>query len=83
MGTGRRILRNSNFKGRKEVKIVNSYNLAVRIFDCVSDGYDDEEHRENVVTELYNELSQIDSDNVIKNVLVALCERIEELELDR
>ena len=59
---------------------MNSAELAKRIFDCISDGYDDEENREETEIKLYNELSQIDSDNVIRNVMIALCERIEELE---
>lgn len=56
---------------------MNSAELAKRIFDCLSDGYDDEEYREQ--TELYNELSQI-GDGSIKVAFVRLCERIEELE---
>lgn len=59
---------------------MNSAELAKRIFDCISDGYDDEENREETEIELYNELSQIDSDSIIKNAFVSLCERIEELE---
>ena len=57
---------------------MNSAELAKRIFDCLSDGYD-EEYREQTETELYNELSQI-SDGSIKVAFVRLCERIEELE---
>ena len=60
---------------------MNSLELAKRIIDCISDGYDDEENREESEIELYNELSQIDSDSIIKNVMVSLCERIEELEM--
>ena len=52
--------------------------LAKRIFDCLSDGYDDEENREEVEKLLYDSLSQID--NPIKIVLVRLCETIEELQ---
>ena len=58
---------------------MNSVELAKRIFDCLSDGYDDEEYREQTEMELYNELSQI-SDGSIKVAFVRLCERIEELE---
>ena len=57
---------------------MNNVELAKRIFDCLSDGYDDEEHREETETELYNELTRIDSDSIIKNAFVSLCERIEE-----
>lgn len=59
---------------------MNSAELAKRIIDCISDGYDDEENREETEIGLDNELSQIDSDNVIRNAMIALCERIEELE---
>nr|DAR44130.1 MAG TPA: hypothetical protein [Caudoviricetes sp.] len=52
--------------------------LAKRIFDCLSDGYDDEENREEVEKLLYDSLSQID--DPIKIVLVTLCETIEELQ---
>lgn len=57
---------------------MNSAELAKRIFDCLSDGYDDEEYREETEMELYNELSQV-SDGSIKAAFVRLCERIEEL----
>ena len=59
---------------------MNSAELANRIFDCLSDGYDDEEYREEEVLALYNELSQISNDSFIKAALLELCERIEELE---
>ena len=58
---------------------MSSAKLAKRIFDCLSDGYDDEEYREEMEMKLYNELSQI-SDGNIKVAFVRLCERIEELE---
>ena len=60
---------------------MNSSELAKRIFDCTSDGYDDEEHREEIETELYNALSQIDNNSIIKDAFVALCEKIEDLEM--
>ena len=59
---------------------LNSSLLASIIFDCISDGYDDEEYKETTVTSLYNELSQILSDSSIKAAFISLCERIEELE---
>ena len=59
---------------------MNSAELAKRIFDCLSDGYDDEEYREETETKLYNELSQISNGSSIKAAFVKLCERIEELE---
>lgn len=54
--------------------------LPDRICDCISDGYDDEEYREEATTALYNELSQINNTSNIKAAFVMLCERIEELE---
>lgn len=62
-------------------KIMNSAELVTRIVDCISDGYDDEENREETEFELYNELSQLESSNILKIALLRLCERIEELEM--
>lgn len=59
---------------------MNSYELSKRICDCLSDGYDDEESREETETVLYNELSQISNDSFIKAALLRMCERVEELE---
>lgn len=59
---------------------MNSYELAKRFCDCLSEGYDDEEFREETETVLYNELSQISNDSFIKAALLRLCERVEELE---
>ena len=58
---------------------MNSIELARKIIDCISDGYDDEENREEVETALYNELSQLDGNSVVKAALLRLCETIEEL----
>ncbi|MBS7122839.1 MAG: hypothetical protein KH086_00510 [Coprobacillus sp.] len=58
---------------------MNSSELARKIIDCLSDGYDDEENREEAETELYNELSQLNGNNVVKAALLRLCETIEEL----
>ena len=57
---------------------MNSSELAKRICDCLSDGYDDEEFGEETETVLYNELSQISNDSFIKVVFERLCERIGE-----
>lgn len=54
--------------------------LTKRIFDCLSDGYDDEENREEAENLLYDSLSQLDKDDPIKAALSGLCETIEELE---
>lgn len=59
---------------------MNSNMLSERIFDCLSDGYDDEEFRELEISKLYNEISQLDGDSTLRAVLSALCDRIEELE---
>ena len=58
---------------------MNNYELAYRIFDCISDGYDDEEQKGDIVNRLIDELSN-DGNEIIKASFVALCERIEELE---
>lgn len=55
--------------------------LANRIIDCLSDGYDDEEYREETEDLLYDSLSQLDKNDPIKAVLIELCETIEELEI--
>ena len=59
---------------------MNSSELTRKIFDCLSDGYDDEEFIEETETALYNELSQISNDSFIKAALLRLCDRVEELE---
>ena len=59
---------------------MNSADLAKRICDCLSDGYDDEEFREETETTLYNELLQIPDDSFVKAALLRLCNRVEELE---
>lgn len=58
---------------------MNSSELARRVVDCLSDGYDNEENREEAETELYNELSQLKRDSIIKAAILKLCETIEEL----
>ena len=58
---------------------MNSNMLSERIFDCLSDGYDDEEFREENINDLYNEISQLDGNSTLRAVLSALCDRIEEL----
>ena len=58
----------------------NTSKLSQKIFDALSDGYDDEEGRERAETVLYNELSQIEGNSIIRTELYKLCERVEELE---
>lgn len=54
--------------------------LVKKVVDCLSDGYDDEENRDEIENLLYDSLSQISNDNPIKIVLARLCETIEELQ---
>ena len=67
---------------QKERKINNMDNkrleLASRICDCISDGYDDEELKKDAVIGLYRKLEE--STDFIAKVLERLCERIEDLE---
>ena len=63
----------------EDVIIMNSSELARKIIDCLSDGYDDEENREEAEIQLYNELSQLNGNSVVKAALLRLCETIEEL----
>ena len=58
---------------------MNSSELARKIIDCLSDGYDDEENREEAEIALYNELSQLNGNSTIKVALLKLCKTIEEL----
>ena len=58
---------------------MNNAELAKQIFDCLSDGYDDEEQREKTETNLYNELTQISDDGYVKAAIARLCKRIEDL----
>lgn len=55
------------------------YELANRIFDCLSDGYDDEEQKEFITNTLIEELSH-NGNETVKTALNALCDRIEDLE---
>lgn len=57
---------------------MNSLKLAERIIDCISDGYDDEEYREEATEQLETKLDITPS--YIVDVIKKLCERIEELE---
>lgn len=54
--------------------------LAEKVVDCLSDGYDDEENRDETEKLLYDSLSQLDSNDPIIAALVRLCETIEELQ---
>lgn len=70
-------------EGKKKLDTSEYYNtskLSQKIFDALSDEYNDEEGREQAETDLYNELSQIPGNSAIRIALYRLCERIEELE---
>ena len=59
---------------------MSSSDLTKMIIDSLSDGYDDEELREEAGREMYNEISQLPGSSVIRTVIRRLCERIEALE---
>jgi len=61
----------------KELVFTDDPKLANRIFDCISDGYDDEEYRKVTVNRLLGELSANDN-KYIKYAFVELCAKIEE-----
>lgn len=65
---------------KKENKENEDLLLATKICDCISDGYDDEEYREESEKALYTELKKLSRGNILKAALTSLCERIEELE---
>lgn len=54
--------------------------LVKRVFDCCSDGYDDEELRESTEEDLLAELLELPENSVLRTTLKYLCDRIEELE---
>lgn len=62
---------------------MGSLTLANRIFNCLSNRYNADEHMEETVTALYNELSQIPGDSFVKVAFVRMCEKIEELEEEK
>ena len=61
---------------------VNSSELAKRIVDCITYGYD-KSQIEEIGMKLWNELSQISNDSCIKIAFVALCNKIEKLEMSK
>lgn len=54
--------------------------LAKRIVDSCSDGYDDEELREYTEEDLEAALFDIPENSILRSALKCLCDRIEELE---
>lgn len=71
---GFRIIVDETDENRKD-----NYELSKKVFDCLSDGYDDEEQREDTIDALARELS-ICNNEFIKAAFVELCKKIEELE---
>lgn len=61
---------------------MSSSDLTKMIIDSLSDGYDDEENREEAERELYHEISQLSGSSVIRIAVQRLCERIEDLEME-
>lgn len=55
--------------------------LAKRIADIVSDGFDDEEYREQTEHRLINKLNDLDNNSEIRGALIILCEMLEEARL--
>lgn len=58
---------------------MSSSDLTKRIIDSLSDGYDDEENREEEERNLYGEISLLPGDSLIRASLERLCERVEDL----
>lgn len=54
--------------------------IAEMIFTALSDGYDNEEERPETVTELSAELDKLEEGATLKAALIALCERVENLQ---
>lgn len=63
---------------------MDNYELASLIFDTLSDGYDDEESREETVEMLKKEMDLAAENGIslltINSALLSLCRRVEELE---
>ena len=60
-------------------KEADNEKLAEKICSCLSDGYDDEEHREETVQDLVLAFEYNDME-MLKLVLNLLCERVEDME---
>lgn len=53
--------------------------LSEKIFDALSDGYDDEESREETIEALQKEIDMLPEDSFLLAAIRCLCERIDEL----
>lgn len=60
--------------------MLSSSELSKIVVDALSDGYDDEENREEEERSLYREISLLSGDSFIRAALERLCERVEDLE---
>lgn len=54
--------------------------IAEMIFNTLSDGYDNKEERPETVAELAAELDKLEEGATLKAALIALCERVEDLQ---
>lgn len=54
--------------------------LSEKIFEALSDGYDDEESREETIEVLQGEIDRLAKDSILLVAINSLCERITELE---
>ena len=64
----------------REIAQTKNRDIAELIFNSLSDGYDNEEERPETVAELAAELEQLKEGATLKDALIALCERVEELQ---
>ena len=60
--------------------MLSSSELSKIVVGALSDGYDDEENREEEERSLYREISLLSGDSFIRVALERLCERVEDLE---
>lgn len=54
--------------------------LSEKIFEALSDGYDDEENRAETIETLQGEIDRLAKDSILLAAINSLCERITELE---
>ena len=59
--------------------MINDFELAKKICDCVSDEYDDEEVREEDESRLLAEIELLGKNSYIRAALECLCNRVEDL----
>ena len=59
--------------------MINDFELVKKICECVSDGYDDEETREEDENRLLAEIELLEKNSYIRAALECLCNRVEDL----